>query len=63
MRDFSKNDVVFTKFGIGVIQGYYGNYTTDGVIVEIRGTNYYLALDDVDRARRFEWATGLRPVA
>lgn len=55
MREISKNDVVFTRFGTGVIRGYYSNYTTDGVIVEIRGRNYYLALDAVDRIRRVAW--------
>ena len=55
MHEFSKNDVVFTRFGTGVIRGYYTNWTTDGVIVEIRGRNYYLACDQVDRVQRVGW--------
>lgn len=60
MREINKSDVVFTRFGTGVIRGYYSNYTTDGVIVEIRGVNHYLALDDVDRIQRVAWTRGLR---
>jgi hypothetical protein len=40
-------DFVHTKFGIGVMRGRYSNYTTAGVIVEIRGANYYLAEEAV----------------
>jgi hypothetical protein len=56
MHEIHKNDVVFTKFGTGVIKGSYSNYTTDGVIVEIRGQNFYLAREDVSRVQRVEWA-------
>jgi hypothetical protein len=55
MNEIRSNDVVFTKFGTGVIRGRYSNYTTDGVIVEIRGVNHYLAESDVDRIQRVGW--------
>lgn len=55
MREINKDDVVFTKFGTGVIRGRYSNYTTSGVIVEIRGVNHYLAEIDVDRIQRVGW--------
>jgi hypothetical protein len=60
MREITKDDVVFTRFGTGVIRGTYSNYTTDGVIVEIRGVNHYLARDDVDRIQRVASTRGLR---
>jgi hypothetical protein len=40
-------DFVTTKFGMGVMRGRYSNYTTSGVIVEIKGQNYYLAEESV----------------
>lgn len=63
MHEINKNDVVFTKFGTGIIRGYYRNYTTDGVIVEIRGINHYLAELDVDRTQRVGWPVRNRRAA
>lgn len=40
-------DLVMTKFGQGVLIGRYSNWTTSGVIVEIKGENYYLAEEAV----------------
>jgi len=40
-------DEVSTKFGRGVVRGRYSNYTTTGVIVEIKGVNHYLAYEAV----------------
>jgi hypothetical protein len=41
------DEKVMTKHGIGVICGRYRNYYGDGVIVEIKGANYYLAEEAV----------------
>jgi hypothetical protein len=40
-------DFVTTRYGGGVIVGRYSNWTTEGLIVDIRGVNHYLAEESV----------------
>lgn len=40
-------DFVTTRYGAGVVTGRYSNYTTDGLIVDIKGTDHYLAEESV----------------
>jgi hypothetical protein len=40
-------DFVSTRYGAGVVIGRYSNYTTDGLIVDIKGTDHYLAEESV----------------